>query len=172
MKAFRFLFIPLVLSLGMVALGKSLKVSTNDPLTEGKYYLLGYEESIEILGKKESLRSAPVSKEEIAVLNGYIVEYIKGKNRSIEPEVKKEIQRSPHNAGMIKNSKYLLKPETYYYQLISAVNKKGQKLIFVNGIHSSSLGKDKELNKLMIVADGKNLYFNFWVNFATGEVKK
>ncbi|WP_439879765.1 hypothetical protein ACSX1A_11325 [Pontibacter sp. MBLB2868] len=172
MKASRSMSIALFLALSLVALGASLQAQTNDPLREGKYYQLDYEEYIGVVGKGDTLRPGHIDKKEIADLNRLIVRYVQEKNKALEPKINKEIQRSPHHAEMIKNSNYLFEPEAYYYQLLSAVNSNGQKLIFVNAIHSSFLKNNKELDELRVVADGRNMYFNFWVNLATGEIQK
>lgn len=50
------------------------------------------------------------------------------------------------------------------------MDKKNHKLVWINGIHNSIIGKKENKDKLFVVADGRNLYFNFWVDLTSGEI--
>jgi hypothetical protein len=154
----------------MTTLGKDVLTTMNEPLKNRKFIILDYNKYIELIGNKDSLTSVILTEVDIKELNRLIIEYVNNRNRIIEPEVKLGIQKSPHNTEIIKNSKYLPEPTSFSYQLFPVKNSKGQKLVWINGIHGS-LVKNENLNNLRIIADERNLNFNFWANLTSREIK-
>lgn len=162
MKTGALLILALLLNMSSIALGQDLKSSLNVPLRPGSYGLLSYDGNIELLGSRDTLAPAVLNKEELKQLNQLIAGQILKENRSVEPEVKDMVRKSPQHSEMIENSKYLHEPESYYYQLLPVVNANGQRMVWINAIHNSLVKEKPDKNAIILIADGRNLYFNFW----------
>lgn len=154
--------------IGLLSFGQT---NRTNPIREGSFVILD-SANIEFLASRDSLTPADLGIHDRNELNSFIVEFIDNMNRIVEPEVDREIKKNPQHSELIKDSKYLHKPDTYFYQLLPTKNDRGHKLVWVNGIHSSWLDKHKDIKSLILIADGRNKYFNFWVDFETKEILK
>lgn len=162
MKTGALLLLAVLLTTNNIALGQDLKTTLNDPLRSGRYGLLSFDGNIDFLGSRDTLALAVLNKEELKELSKLIIGQIIKENRAIEPEVKEKVRKNPQHSEIIEKSKYLNDPELYYYQLFPVVNNKGQKMVWVNAILHSLIKEEPDEQTVILIADGRNFYFNFW----------
>lgn len=102
----------MLFSTSLVAFQKSTNNLDIDTTRNENYVILDYEENIEFIASRDTFTPADLDDNYLIQLHSFIEEYINDRNRDIEPEVRKEIQKSPPNSEMIKKSRYLHEPDS------------------------------------------------------------
>ncbi|WP_018476240.1 hypothetical protein [Pontibacter roseus] len=172
MKTGAILLFAVLLSMSGIALGQDVRISLNDPLSSERYSLLSYDGNIELVGSRDTLAPAALSTEELKELSKLIAEQIVKENRAIEPEVNGMVRKSPQHAEMLEKSTYLFEAASYYYQLLPVMGNNGQKMVWINAIHHSLVKEEPDKHTVILIADGRNLYFNFWAYLPGQEKEK